>query len=181
MNFNIGNNYSGITGLFAYSPVSGEVLNKLAQEVLWEPNFSTLLPAERELIAAHVSRINECEFCYKSHRAFAEAYLGKEPVARIMDDNDFAGNIKLKGLFGLAYLVTKLPNTIKEADIEAIKNNTSVTDKEVHDTILIASMFNMYNRYVSGCGVAKPDQGQGFYDRAAKEIVESGYVRVVPA
>lgn len=178
MNFQTGNKFPGIVGLFAYSPESGKVLNRLAQTVLWDPNFSTLLPAERELLAAHTSRINQCEFCYRSHRAFAEAYLGKEAVSLIIDDGNFEANDKLRGLFGLVYLVTRTPNALCPADVEALKNTTPVTDKEIHDTILIASMFNMYNRYVSGCGVAKQELTDEYYDNVAKRLAAGGYASI---
>ncbi|MFC4018369.1 hypothetical protein ACFOW4_10485 [Micromonospora sp. GCM10011542] len=48
------------------------------------------------------------------------------------------------------------------------------TDVEIHDTVLIAAAFSMYNRYVDGLGTFAPD-GQDAYTASARRIVEFGY------
>ena len=64
----------GIVGPLAFSPDTAQPLLQLAELLLRGPN--TLTSGEREMIAAHVSYRNECDFCHLSHSAAAAAHLG---------------------------------------------------------------------------------------------------------
>jgi AhpD family alkylhydroperoxidase len=57
----------GIAALLAYKPATGTRLAELMHELL--RGSSPLTPAERETIGAYVSRLNQCEFCARSHGA----------------------------------------------------------------------------------------------------------------
>ena len=70
----------GIVGPLAYSPETAKPLLLLAETLLRGPN--TLTSAEREMIAAHVSYRNHCDFCQLSHSAAAAAHLDGEPDVR---------------------------------------------------------------------------------------------------
>jgi alkylhydroperoxidase family enzyme len=59
----------GIRSLVMFRPETGKYLYDLAQVLLRDE--SPLSPAERELIAAHVSSRNNCMFCMSSHAAAA--------------------------------------------------------------------------------------------------------------
>ena len=59
----------GIRSLVMFRPETGKHLYELAQVLLRDP--SPLTPAERELIATHVSERNNCAFCMNSHAAAA--------------------------------------------------------------------------------------------------------------
>ena len=63
----------GIRGLLRYRPETGCPISELAEVLLRGP--STLTRGERELIAAYVSALNECTFCYTSHAAIAACQL----------------------------------------------------------------------------------------------------------
>ena len=63
----------GILGLLAFRAETAGPLNALAEALLRGP--SPLSAAEREIIVAHVSRLNQCAFCFKSHAATAGALL----------------------------------------------------------------------------------------------------------
>ena len=59
------------------------------------------------------------------------------------------------------------------ADIEAARA-AGATDVEIHDTVLIAAAFCMYNRYVDGLATFAPEAREA-YDQMAETIVASGY------
>jgi hypothetical protein len=48
-------------------------------------------------------------------------------------------------------------------------------DKAIHDTVLIAAAFCMFNRYVDGLATWAP-QAAAFYDRAGAELARRGYL-----
>src|SRR5690606_37820022 len=83
-------NIPGIRALFAYRPDTGRPLQELAEALL--RGESTLERGERELIAAYVSRLNECNFCCWSHSAFAARQLegGYDVVDATLADLDTA-------------------------------------------------------------------------------------------
>ncbi len=100
---NLGNDLPGISGLLNYRPETGRPLSELAEVLLRGPN--TLARGERELIAAYVSRLNECAFCASSHSAFAAAQLpeGMPLVGQVYADLEQAPvSAKLKALLRMA-------------------------------------------------------------------------------
>src|SRR5260370_29984385 len=97
------NDLPGISGLLSYRPETGRALNGLAEVLLRGPN--TLARGERELIAAYVSKLNECAFCASSHSAFAAAQLpeGMPLVDQVCADLEQAPvSAKLKALLRMA-------------------------------------------------------------------------------
>jgi hypothetical protein len=56
----------------------------------------------------------------------------------------------------------------------AAARDAGATDVEIHDTVLIAAAFCMFNRYVDGLGTFAPDD-PGAYAASARRIVEFGY------
>jgi hypothetical protein len=53
------------------------------------------------------------------------------------------------------------------------------TDIEIHDTVLIAAAFCMYNRYVDGLDTWQPSDPQAYRERAYM-LIEHGYGGSVP-
>lgn len=109
---------------------------------------------ERELIASYVSYLNECEFCHLSHSAAANAHLGDngKTVSCIIENIETADiSEKLKQLLKIAGKVQKSGKLVTKEDIDAAKLNGAI-DEEIHDTVLIAAAFCMFNRYVDGLG-----------------------------
>src|SRR5690349_4644888 len=76
----------GIRGLFRFRPETAHPLNELVEVLLREDN--TLSRGERELIAAYVSALNACRYCYSAHAAYAAAQLdeGMALVEKVRDD-----------------------------------------------------------------------------------------------
>jgi uncharacterized peroxidase-related enzyme len=167
--------YPGITGPMKYRPETGNPLNELA-EVLLRKQPHPLTPGERELIAAYVSGLNDCDFCCSSHSAFAAAQLtdGMDLVDRVRADLDSAPvSPKLRALLRIAGAVQESGRKVTP-DLVAAARAEGAVDLEIHDTVLIAAAFCMYNRYVDGLATfAPPDKGA--YAGMAQRIVERGY------
>jgi uncharacterized peroxidase-related enzyme len=140
----------GIRSLVMFRPETGKPLYELAQILL--RGESTLSEAERELIAAYVSSRNNCMFCMSSHAAASRCLYGDEKnvVDEVLEDIKQAHiSDKLKTLLNIAGKVQVLGKEVTQDDINAAKN-FGATDGEIHDTVLIAATFCMFNRYVDG-------------------------------
>ncbi|MBY8875636.1 carboxymuconolactone decarboxylase family protein [Micromonospora sp. PLK6-60] len=158
-----------------FRPETARPLNDLAEVLLRAPH-PTLTAGERELIAAYVSGLNECTFCCSSHSAFAAAQLPAgmslvEQVRRDVDSAPVSG--KLRALLRIAAAVRRDGREVTTELVEAARD-AGATDLEIHDAVLIAAAFCMFNRYVDGLGTWAPRDPQ-VYARAADRIVAHGY------
>ena len=166
--------HPGINGLLAYRRETGRVLEDLADALLVAPG--TLTRGERELIAAHVSGLNECTFCTNSHSAFAAAQLdgGMPLVDEVRADAENAPvSPKLRALLRIAGAVQQTGRAVTPELVEAARAE-GATDLEVHDTVLIAAAFCMYNRYVDGLGTLSSEEPAA-YQAGVPFIVSRGY------
>jgi uncharacterized peroxidase-related enzyme len=169
----------GIRGPMRFRPETAKPLNELAEVLLRGP--STLSRGERELIAAYVSRLNACTFCELSHSAFAELQLeqGRALVNQVKDAPDSAEvTPKLRALLRIAGAVQRDGKNVGEADVAAARE-LGATDVEIHDTVLIAAAFCMYNRYVDGLATWQPADPDDYLERG-RALVERGYIESVP-
>jgi uncharacterized peroxidase-related enzyme len=166
----------GVLGLFGYRPETAGPLLELTEVLLRGP--STLTRGERELIAAVVSRGNDCDFCASSHQAFAAAQLdgGAATAAQVTRDYEDAPITgKLKALLRIAELTRKDGRSVDEATVDAAKA-AGASELEIHDTVLIAAVFCMFNRYVDGLATELPDSSTAYAELAGR-IVEQGYLK----
>ncbi len=154
---NTGVNQPGIIGLLFYKGSTGKALSDLAHTLLLGP--SELTSGERELIASYVSKLNNCDFCHDSHTAAANAHLGDggNTVSCIIDNlNEAPVSDKMKALLKIAAKVQKSGREVRAEDVEMAKK-AGASDQDVHDTVLIAAAFCMFNRYVDGLGTIPAD------------------------
>lgn len=166
----------GITGPLAQYPETGKHLGGLAQALL--RGESPLTPGERELIAAYVSSRNDCYFCNHSHSAAARHLLGDQAdtVEQVKRDLETAAvSEKMKALLQIAGKVQLGGRRVTEEDVAQARRH-GATDKEIHDAVLIAAAFGMYNRYVDGLATWTP-QDEALYDRQGAELAARGYAR----
>jgi uncharacterized peroxidase-related enzyme len=172
----IQSNQPGIINLFDFNPSTAAPLNYLAQALLREE--SSLKEYERELIAAHVSSLNDCNFCYHSHAAAADALMGNDAISGQIKINPDLADVseKMKCLLKLAGMVQKSGKAVT-ADAVEIAKQAGATDKEIHDTVLIAAAFSMFNRYVDGLATVS-SQNKADYVEIGKMLAERGYVAV---
>jgi len=164
----------GIRSLVMFRPETGKPLYELAQVLL--RGESPLTEAERELIAAYVSKRNDTMFCMMSHSAAARHLYGddKNIVDDVLKDMQHSQvSDKLKALLNIAGKVQILGKKVTEEDIaEARKQGAN--DREIHDTVLIAATFSMYNRYVDGLASFTPTDEKE-YEAMGKRMAENGY------
>lgn len=171
----LNNDLPGIRGLMAYRPETEAPLNLLAETLLRDDN-NTLTRGERELIGAYVSYLNDCFFCQNVHGAMAGHYLGCDidQIDRIKQDFKTAElDGKMKALLSIAGSVQKGGKNVTSGQIEEARNN-GATDVEIHDTVLIAAAFCMFNRYVDGLATWAPQDRQFYTNRAPQRALE-GY------
>jgi len=164
----------GIVELLFFKGPTGKALANLAQTLLHGP--SNLTPGERELIASYVSNLNNCEFCHESHSASANYHLkdNGQAVNLVKVDKEMAPiTEKMKALLEIAARVQKSGREVKNNHIE-IARRAGATDEDIHDTVLIAAAFCMYNRYVDGLGTKLPDDKKE-YILMGKRLATIGY------
>lgn len=172
----------GIVGAFTFRPETAKPLRELAEILLRGP--STLTSAEREGIAAFVSSGNDCRFCQLSHSAAAAEHRGgtEEDYAWIeaLKANPGTANVsaKMKALLQIAGKVRESGKRVTQADIAAARAQ-GATDLEIHDTVLIAAAFCMYNRYVDGLATWQPEDPAA-YRPMGKRMAHEGYTRNTP-
>jgi uncharacterized peroxidase-related enzyme len=163
----------GIRSLVMFRPETGKHLYELAQVLL--RGESPLTEAERELIAAYVSQRNNCMFCMSSHAAAARCLYGDEKniVDDVLNDMEHANvSDKMKALLNIAGKVQVLGKEVKEEDITTARN-FGADDREIHDTVLIAASFSMFNRYVDGLASFTPTDPE-VYEEMGKRMAR-GY------
>jgi uncharacterized peroxidase-related enzyme len=166
----------GITGLLEYRQDSAAPIRVLTQILL--RGESTLTEAERELIATIVSSRNQCQFCTAAHTAAADILFGETETCRLVKQ-DFENapiSDKLKSLLAIAVLVQQNGKKVTLEVIERAKN-AGATDREIHDTVLIAALFCLYNKYVDGLSSVTPSESS-FYEKLGERITTHGYNRV---
>jgi uncharacterized peroxidase-related enzyme len=164
----------GITAGFAFRPETAKPMRALAHILLHEPN--SLTGGERELIATYVSSRNKTTFCELSHGAAAASHLGGEAKVKQVKTDFASADIspKLKALLAIAGKVQQDGKLVTTADVEAARK-LGATDLEIHDTVLIAAAFCMYNRYVDGLGTWQPTD-PSMYAPMGQQLAEKGYV-----
>ena len=166
----------GIVGPLAFSPETAKPLLELAEVLLRASNILT--SAEREMIAAHVSYRNECDFCQISHSAVAAAHLhGNYDLAEQIKMNPESADVsdKVKALLAIAGKVQQGGKRVSAADV-TLARERGATDKEIHDTVLIAAAFSMYDRYVDGLATSQPREREA-YREMGEQLAHEGYVR----
>ena len=159
----------------AFRPETAKPLNELVDVLLRGPH--TLTPGERELIATFVSAQNDCRYCQTIHGAIAAHHLGgdEDLVSSVKRDSAARRGIsdKLKALLVIAGKTAESGKQVTAADVERARQ-LGATDLEIHDTVLIAAVFCMCNRYVDGLATWAPDDPD-FYRQRAALVAEHGY------
>lgn len=166
----------GIRALMAFDPEAAAPLSRLAEVLL--RRSEGLSRAERELIATHVSTLNGCTFCATTHAAAARHLFGEGGAvvdAVRADWRSAPVGGKLRALLAVAAQVQRGGRGVDEAGVRAAREE-GATDAEIHDTVLIAAAFCMYNRYVDGLAAPAPDDPAEYAAMGAM-LATSGYVR----
>lgn len=157
-----------------YRPETAAPLNELVEVLLRGPH--SLTQAERELIATYVSAENDCVYCQTIHGAIAAHHLGgDEKLVQSVKLNPEGADVseKMKALLAIAGKAQKGGKYVTDEDV-ARARAAGATDLEIHDTVLIAAVFCLCNRYVDGLATWTPDDAD-FYRQRAAIVAEKGY------
>jgi uncharacterized peroxidase-related enzyme len=186
----LGNDQPGIRSLFFFRPETAAPLCELVEVLLRGP--STLERWERELIATRVSGLNECRYCTTTHAAYACAQLPQDVQLDLVRPDVIASpgivgadilaapiSDKLRALLAIAEAVQQTGLAVTPELVEAARAQ-GATDVELHDTVLIAAAFCMYNRYVDGLATVAPEEPAN-YTKRAETVARVGYLPVVDA
>jgi uncharacterized peroxidase-related enzyme len=164
----------GIRGPMNFRPETAKPLNELVDVLLRGPH--TLAPGERELIATYVSAQNDCRYCQTIHGAIAAHHLDGDEALVVnvkRDPQRAAISDKLKALLVIAGKTAEGGKQVTAEDVEHARQ-LGATDLEIHDTVLIAAVFCLCNRYVDGLATWAPDDPD-FYRQRAALVAEHGY------
>ena len=137
----------GIRGLLRYRPETRRLLSELAEVLLRGP--STLSRAELPGGMVLVEQV----------RADATS----APVSA-----------KLRTLLAIA-AATQQGGLSVSAELVAQARAAEATDLEIHDTVLIAAVFCMFNRYVDGLATVAPED-PALYAAGARRLIKDGYL-----
>ncbi len=169
----------GIIGLMVDNREFANPMNQLAHALLQKNEG--LSAGERELIAAYVSQLNTCTFCCNSHYNASLAHF--EMDARFVDvsKDDVRTGVTIrpvvKALLTIAAKVQDNGRKVLTEDIEAARQ-LGATDSMIHDTVLIAAAFCMFNRYVDGLGTWAPQEVQP-YAETGRMLAHQGYLNAL--
>ena len=169
----------GIIGPMMAYPEAAKHLNGLA-ELLLVKESNTFSKAERETVANYVSFLNDCQFCSESHAAAADYHWKKQGLSKQVWENPDKAPIsdRLKALLKIAAKVQKSAKSVTKEDIEKAMQ-LGATEGDIHDTVLIAAAFCMFNRYVDGLGTFAPPKGDAAYIEMGKKLGEKGYKNAI--
>lgn len=162
---------SGIPDIVRAEPKKFAPLGAFTQAVLRGP--SPLSVAERELIAAFVSGVNQCQYCHGVHTATA-ANFGIEPALfdGLMADVDGADvTPKLRALLRYVRKLTETPSRMTDGDFKAAVD-AGCTAEEIRDAVTICALFNLYNRLIEGHGIKGHD---ALFERNGARLARDGY------
>ena len=169
-----GVNQPGIVELLFYKGSTGKALSNLAHTLMHGP--SSLSPGQREMIASYVSQLNDCEYCQHSHAASANSHFedGGDTMNCVFSNIETAPiSQKMKRLLDIASKVSRSGRSVTSMDVKYAKE-AGASDEDIHDAVLIASAFCMYNRYVDGLGTSKP-QSFDEYNQMGYRMSTVGY------
>ena len=170
-------NMPGITAGFSFRPDTAKPLRELAHILLHTSSNEGFTSAERELLAAFVSSRNHCHFCHTSHGAAATHLHGGDESILQSVCKDYRSALiskKLKALLAIAEQVQIDGKSVTAQLVEEAKS-AGATHLDIHDTVLIAAAFCMYNRYVDGLATWQPED-PGMYVEMGRRMAEQGYV-----
>lgn len=178
MLFNSLTESGGVREALCLNEEAGRLLTAYHQLLL--RGESPLTVAERELVAAYVSGLNQCRYCYETHRETAENFgVSEGLIASLVADPELEdAPERLRPLLRYARKLTLDQTGMEPEDAEAVRE-AGWDERALHDLILVAAMFNFMNRFVHGHGIhAGPQQwkasGRFLFERGYSGVVDAG-------
>jgi len=172
-----GAEYWGIWNILAFRPQAAYHLCELSHELMFED--APISSALRELIAAHTSSLNRCEFCMSAHASVASQLYGDHDLvwSVLRDLESSALPKKDKALLRFTGKLTLDSGSIAQADIDVL-HHAGWDDTSIYYAISACALFNFYNRFVSGNGVKLVSEEA--FRRLGERMARAGYHREQP-
>jgi uncharacterized peroxidase-related enzyme len=165
---------AGLLQIFQAFPESARPLLEYHEVLLrGESPFSA---AERELIAAYVSGLNDCNYCGAVHSQTAVALgIRAEVMSELpLNPRDKDVDVRMRAVLAFARKLTLSPGEIKAADVDEIFA-AGWDDRALHDAVAICGLFNLMNRLVNGLGV---EASESYTKLAAQRLADKGYAHL---
>ncbi len=133
--------------------------------------------AERELIAAYVSGLNNCNYCRAVHSQTAVALgVGAELVQQLLPNSQMQDvDLRMRPVLAFVRKLTVSPAKITAADVDAIFA-AGWNDRALHDAVAICALFNLMNRLVNGLGVEASEE---YTKMAGQRLADGGYAQLL--
>ncbi len=163
--------FQGVADVFLRSPAIYKPLLEFIENVMVGP--SDLSKPEREILAAHVSSLNGCDFCLGAHRATLAAMdTGAEVIDSLEHGSKMEGvSDQLRAILDFATKLTRDPGGIGKADIDALITE-GIAEQTIEDAINVISLFNYVNRLVDSFGV---EGGPSYFEYVGTALANHGY------
>lgn len=129
--------------------------------------------AERELMAAYVSGVNACRYCYGAHTAVAKRFgVPESTITELFDDFDGASvDAKMKPVLRYIRKLTETPTKMVQADADAVYA-AGWDERALYDAVQVCCLYNFMNRFVEGLGLTAIAE---HFDMEGEMIEKGGY------
>ena len=162
---------AGVRHILQLNPAAGRALIEFHEAVL--RSDSQLTSKDKELIAAYVSGLNDCTYCYGVHAETAAAFeVDATLFDELLSDIDTARiDPRLKPILRFARQLTLEPSRATQAQADAVFE-AGWTERDLHDAVLTVGLFNLMNRLLEGHGVKG---SAALFAERGKALREAGY------
>ena len=163
--------FQGVADVFLRDPARYAPLLQFIESVM--VGDSDLTKAEREMIAAHVSKLNGCDFCLGAHKwTLAALDIDRHTIEAVEAGPDSEGlDERLRSLLRFATKLTQSPEAIGQADIDGLRE-AGWSEQSVEDTINVVALFNYVNRLVDAFGIQGNER---YFKQVGQTLAKQGY------
>lgn len=169
--------FAGVADVFTNDPSLYLPLLQFINPVMTRESALTI--ADREMIALHVSKLNDCHFCIGAHRATLSALGIDEKTIDAAEADPETDSIdeKFRAILRFAQELTLSPGSIAQDDIDAL-TALGWSEQAVEDAINVTALFNYVNRLVDGFGIEGTDD---YFAHVGKALASQGYAPLIKA
>ena len=151
-----------------FNPEAREGLSLFSRSFM--RNDSKLTPADKELIAAYTSRLNDSDYCFSGHSRVAinlgydagvfDPLIADLATAPVRDE--------LKPLLAFIRVLTLTPARVRKEDVQALID-MGWDEQSLHEAICVCARFSMMNRLTLGHGLVVDEE------RRARDALRMDY------
>lgn len=149
----------------------GRPFNECVVEALRGTKFWS--KAEAELLAAFVSKQNQCSYCMGAHQAIAVRGIPLETVnAALCDWRTAPLREQVRATLGFLEKLTLSPGDVGAADVGALRQ-AGISDQGIREAVYICFIFCTINRLADAFDFEQPTEAS--YQRLGFTLYNMGY------